>query len=128
MLLPSRTGCCRILRRRALRGSRLQALALEVGREMEYPGRPIDHLFFIEEGIGAMTTTFLDGSQVEVGMFGFESVIGISALTGTKHSLNRIYMQMAGSGFSILRLRRRGRNSSCTPSSITWRCAMRRRN
>jgi CRP-like cAMP-binding protein len=78
----------------------LHALALEVGREMEYPGNSIDHLFFIEEGIGSMTTTFLDGSQVEVGMFGFESVIGVSALMGTKHSLNRIYMQMGGSGFS----------------------------
>jgi CRP-like cAMP-binding protein len=78
----------------------LHALPLEVRREMEYPGNSIDHLFFIEEGIASMTTTFLDGSQVEVGMFGFESVIGISALMGTKHSLNRICMQMDGSGFS----------------------------
>jgi CRP-like cAMP-binding protein len=79
---------------------RLRALPLEMGREMEYPGRPIDHLFFLEEGIASMTTAFVDGSQVEVGMFGFESVIGISALMGTKQSLNRIYMQMDGSGFS----------------------------
>jgi CRP-like cAMP-binding protein len=78
----------------------LRALPLEVGREMEYPGRPIDHLFFLEEGIASMTTSFTDGSQVEVGMFGFESVVGISALMGTKHSLNRIYMQMDGRGFS----------------------------
>ena len=78
----------------------LHALRLEVGREMEYPGCSIDHLFFIEEGIASMTTAFTDGSQVEVSMFGFESVIGISALMGTKHSLNRIYMQMDGRGFS----------------------------
>ncbi len=47
-----------------------------------------------------MTTTFGDGSQVEVGMFGFESVIGVSALMGTKRSLNRIYTQIEGFGFS----------------------------
>ena len=47
-----------------------------------------------------MTTTFKDGSQVEVGMFGYESVIGISALMGTKRSLNRIYTQIAGYGYS----------------------------
>lgn len=78
----------------------LKVVNLEVGREMEYPGSSIDHLFFIESGIGSMTTTFGDGSQVEVGMFGDESVIGVSALMGTKQSLNRVYMQMAGEGYS----------------------------
>ena len=48
-----------------------------------------------------MTTTFRDGSQVEVGMFGFESVIGISALMGTRTALNRVYTQVAGSGYSM---------------------------
>jgi len=47
-----------------------------------------------------MTTTFQDGSQVEVGLFGFESVIGISALMGTKKSLNKIYKQIPGRGFA----------------------------
>jgi len=68
---------------------------------MEFPGQPIRNLFFLEEGMASMTTTFLDGSQVEVGMFGFESVVGISALMGTKLSLNRIYTQIAGSGYSV---------------------------
>ena len=46
-----------------------------------------------------MTTTFRDGSQVEVGMFGYEGVIGISALMGTKLSLNRVYTQIPGRGY-----------------------------
>ena len=46
-----------------------------------------------------MTTTFQDGAQVEVGMFGYESVIGVSALMGTKQSLNRVYTQVKGSGY-----------------------------
>jgi hypothetical protein len=46
-----------------------------------------------------MTTTFKDGSEAEVSMFGYESVIGVSGLMGTKQSLNRIYMQIAGRGF-----------------------------
>jgi CRP-like cAMP-binding protein len=32
-------------------------------------------------------------------MFGFESVIGVSALMGTKQSLNRVYTQIAGWGY-----------------------------
>ena len=73
---------------------------LERNREIENPGQTIENLYFIESGIGSMTTTFESGAQVEVGMFGYESVMGASALIGTKRSLNRIYMQLAGHGFS----------------------------
>jgi len=78
----------------------LKPITLELRHEMEYPGSPIDHLFFLEEGIGSMTVTLNDGSQVEAGMFGYESVVGISALMGVKRSLNRVYMQMAGHGYT----------------------------
>lgn len=78
----------------------LRPVTFEVEHEIEFPGKPIRRLIFVEEGMASMTTTFKDGSQVEVGMFGFESVIGISALMGTRRSLNRVYTQIAGSGFS----------------------------
>lgn len=78
----------------------LKSLKLEAGREIENPGQTIDDLIFIEDGIGSMTTTFQDGFQVEVGMFGVESVMGSSALIGTRRSLNKVYMQMSGYGFS----------------------------
>ncbi|MGA3070403.1 MAG: Crp/Fnr family transcriptional regulator [Terracidiphilus sp.] len=79
---------------------RLQPVKFELKHEIEIPGNPIDHLYFLEEGMASMTTTFKDGSQVEVGMFGYESVIGVSALMGTKKSLNRVYTQIAGRGYS----------------------------
>jgi CRP-like cAMP-binding protein len=78
----------------------LSPVKFELEHEIEFPGHPIENLFFIEEGMASMTTSFADGSQVEVGMFGYESVIGISALMGTKQSLNRIYTQIAGCGYS----------------------------
>ena len=77
----------------------LRPLALDLNHELEFPGKPIRHVFFIEQGVGSMTNTFQDGSQVEVGLFGFESAIGVSALMGTKRSLNRVYMQVAGHGY-----------------------------
>ena len=79
---------------------RLQPVKFELKHEIENPGEPIGHLYFLEEGMASMTTTFKDGSQVEVGMFGYESVIGVSALMGTKESLNRAYTQIAGRGYS----------------------------
>jgi CRP-like cAMP-binding protein len=79
---------------------RLRPVKFELEHEIEFPGSLIDHLFFVEEGMASMTTTFKDGSQVEVGMFGYESVIGVSALMGTKRSLNRVYTQIEGFGYS----------------------------
>ena len=78
----------------------LKPVQLEVPHEIEAPGSLIRHLIFIENGIGSMTNTFEDGSQAEVGLFGYESVMGGSALLGTKRSLNKVYMQASGHGFS----------------------------
>ena len=90
---------------RALDGDTVERLRLlpvkfELKHEIEYPGDPIDRLCFLEEGMASITTTFEDGSQVEVGMFGYESVIGVSALMGTRKSLNRVYTQIAGHGYT----------------------------
>jgi CRP-like cAMP-binding protein len=72
----------------------------ELNHEMEYPHHPIKNLYFLESGMASMTATFQDGSQVEVSTFGFESVIGVSALMGAKKSLNRVYMQIPGRGYA----------------------------
>jgi CRP-like cAMP-binding protein len=78
----------------------LRRIDLEINREIEVPGRTIRQVIFLEEGIGSMTTAFIDGSHVEVGMFGYESVIGVSALMGNRLSMNRVAMQLAGWGFA----------------------------
>lgn len=78
---------------------RLMPITFALSQEIEFPGKPIHYLHFVEEGMASLTTTFLDGSQVEVGMFGYESVIGVSALMGSKRSLNRVYTQIAGDGY-----------------------------
>ena len=68
--------------------------------ELEVPGEGIHSVFFVEEGMGSMTTCFINGVQVETSIFGYESAVGVSALMGTKHSLNRIFMQLAGYGYA----------------------------
>jgi CRP-like cAMP-binding protein len=78
----------------------LHPAVLPVGRVIEEPGKHIDHLFFLEDGIASMTVTFQDGSQAEVALAGTESVLGASSMMGTKRSLNRVSMQIAGYGFT----------------------------
>jgi CRP-like cAMP-binding protein len=77
----------------------LKPVVFKAGQKIEQPGKPIRHLYFLESGMASMTTTFRDGSEVEVGMFGYESVIGVSALMGTIQSLNHVYTQIAGDGY-----------------------------
>ncbi|MGB6743530.1 MAG: Crp/Fnr family transcriptional regulator [Terracidiphilus sp.] len=102
---PLRTSGFKNTLLRALDGEiverlRLQPVKFELKHEIENPGHPIGRLYFLEEGMASMTTTFKDGSQVEVGMFGYESIVGVSALMGTKKSLNRVYTQIAGHGYA----------------------------
>ncbi len=78
----------------------LRRVELPVMHRLEHPGSRIEQVFFIEEGIGSMTTRFEDGMQVETSMFGYESAVGVSALMGTKRSLNAIFMQLAGFGYT----------------------------
>jgi|ERR1035437_6241996 CRP-like cAMP-binding protein len=99
-LLSFKNSILKALDADTVRRLSLRPVKFEVMREIEYPGIPINHLYFLEEGMASMTTTFGDGAQVEVGMFGYESVIGVSALMGTKRSLNRVYTQIAGHGYS----------------------------
>lgn len=77
----------------------LTKVKLPTLKEIEFPGNEIKHLVFVEDGMASMTTTFLDGSQVEIGVAGYESVLGASALMGTHRSLNRVYMQISGWGY-----------------------------
>lgn len=79
---------------------RLSPVTFQLKYEMERPHRPIKHLYFLETGMASMTTWFEDGSQVEVGTFGHESIIGVSALMGTRQSMNHVYTQIAGHGYS----------------------------
>lgn len=99
-LKPFRNTLLRHLEPDSIGRLRLRFLDLPVLRELEQPGRAIEHVFFIEDGIGSMTTMFESGAQVETSMFGFESVVGISGLMGVKHSLNRIFMQSGGHGYA----------------------------
>ncbi len=80
----------------------LRHVDLPRGRNLAVIGHRIENLYFLEEGIASMTTSFENGSQVEVSMFGYESVIGVSALMGAKQSLNRVFMQLGGSGYACI--------------------------
>ena len=73
---------------------------LPSGMRLSEPNQPIRHIFFLESGIASVTTLFRDGFEVEAGMYGHDSLSGISAFMGTLESLNASYIQIAGHGFA----------------------------
>lgn len=85
----------------------LTYVALPLSFDIESPGAEMHNVIFLEDGVASMTASFTDGTQVEVGVHGYESLLCVSALMGTSHSLNRVYMQIAGRGYACLNTRAR---------------------
>lgn len=57
--------------------------------------------YFLEEGMASVVVNLEDGATVEVGVIGFEGVVGIPILLGTSGAPGKTFMQIAGSGFRI---------------------------
>ena len=78
---------------------KLKRYLLPAKTPIEQIGREIEHVFFLEQGAASFTATFASGQEIEIGLAGYESVLGASVLLGTRLSLNRVYMQIAGWGY-----------------------------
>ena len=59
-----------------IRRLKLRRIQLALRQDLEVPGQKIESIYFVEQGIGSMTTVFRDGFEVEVSMFGYESAVG----------------------------------------------------
>ena len=79
---------------------RLRFTSYKLQQNLELPGKPVRSLVFLETGMASMTTAFLDGYEVGIGIFGRASIIGAPGLMGCRHSLHRTSMQIAGSGYT----------------------------
>ena len=60
------------------------------------PSAPIEHIYFLEEGLASILTKFASGSAVEIGMIGNEGMVGVAALLGHETSEQQIVTQIPG--------------------------------
>jgi CRP-like cAMP-binding protein len=86
----------------ALARLQLRPVTFAVNKRLEVPGDPIKHVYFLESGLASMATRFRDGTLFQVELFGDESIVGATALMGTRKSFNYIYTQIQGHGWSSL--------------------------
>jgi CRP-like cAMP-binding protein len=79
----------------------LSPVTLKINRTLHDPGQMVDTVYFVEEGICSTVVSMENGNSVEVGITGRDGFVGLPAVLGTRHSLNRAFMQIAGHGFSV---------------------------
>ena len=79
----------------------LTAVDLPVDRTLHQPGRAVDPVYFLEEGICSMVVTLGTGATVEAVSIGREGFVGAAAILGAGHSPNRFFMALPGHGYSI---------------------------
>lgn len=78
---------------------RLRPIDVESGLQIVPHGGNPRFVLFLESGIASRTVLFRDGSQVEAGLIGSESIIGLDSLLGHRHMPHGTVIQMAGKGF-----------------------------
>lgn len=77
----------------------LKPIVLVQDHEIELPGKYIDNILFLEQGVAATVTLFSDGTRATILLAGSESVLGSCSMIGSPRGYHRIFMLNDGKGF-----------------------------
>jgi len=76
----------------------LEAIDLPKRFVIAEPDQPIQHVYFVETGLGSMVARSPEGQEVETGIFGRDSVAPVSVILGSDKTPHRHFMQVSGTG------------------------------
>ncbi|OWV65495.1 CarD family transcriptional regulator [Rhizobium sp. R339] len=79
----------------------LKPIDLPVRRSLVEPDQPIEHVCFIESGLGSMVAVASKGIGIEVGQIGYEGMSGYPVVLGVDRTPNRTFMQVSGDGLDL---------------------------
>jgi CRP-like cAMP-binding protein len=79
----------------------LEPVPLPVRTCLAEPNRPIEHVYFLEQGIASVVASTPQGRRIEVGIIGREGLTGLPVLLGTDRTPHACFVQTAGSGWRI---------------------------
>ena len=79
----------------------LHLVSWSIGQTLYEVGEPIEHVYFVEQGIASIVTIMANGSTSEVGMIGSEGLVGLAALLGARASAQHIVVQMPGTALRM---------------------------
>jgi CRP-like cAMP-binding protein len=79
----------------------LERVVLTPRRVLQHAHVPIEHLYFIEDGLVSVLASTGDRNPVEVRLIGREGMVGSAALLGVQASPLRYFVQIGGSALRI---------------------------
>lgn len=85
----------------ALIGLYLEKVSLPRGVVLIEPNELIEHVYFLEAGIGSVVATNSEKRKVEVSIVGWEGLIGPSIVLGVSHTPHQSFIQVEGFGFRL---------------------------
>ena len=85
----------------ALLAPHLEPLEMKVQTVMERPGAVIEHVYFLDAGIGSTVAVAGRDKRVEVGLFGWDGMSAHAVLLGSERAHYECFMQVGGSGRRI---------------------------
>jgi CRP-like cAMP-binding protein len=80
---------------------KLHAITLPLRRTLCIPQERIEAVYFIESGWVSMVAHLDEGTQAEVGLVGFEGMIGLPLVVGVDTAFTDTYMQASGTGLQM---------------------------
>ena len=79
----------------------LECVPLPVGTRLVEPHTPIEHVYFLEQGIASVVASTPQGRRIEAGIIGREGLTGIPVLLGLDRTSHECFIQTAGEGLRI---------------------------
>jgi CRP-like cAMP-binding protein len=79
----------------------LERVPLPAGMRLIEPDTPIEHVYFLEEGITSVVATTPQGRRIEIGIIGREGLTGLPVLLGMDRTPHACFVQMPGAGLRI---------------------------
>jgi CRP-like cAMP-binding protein len=81
--------------------SDLYPVSLSLRQILCETGGPLEHVYFLEEGVASVLTTMANGATIEVGMIGAEGMVGLPALLGGRVSAQHVVIQIPGNALRM---------------------------
>jgi CRP-like cAMP-binding protein len=85
----------------ALLAPHLEPIDMPFRFQVELPQKPINYVYFPQDGIVSIVATGPREHSIEVGIIGCDAVTSHAVLLGADRSANTVFVQLAGSGWRI---------------------------
>jgi len=79
----------------------LKQVALEHRQTLEKPNQPIEHVYFLEDGIASVVGDSNTFGPIEIGIIGKEGMTGLQVVLGNDRSPYETFIQIPGNGLRI---------------------------